>query len=265
NGSSGVTTANGPSVVTPEAEKQLPVPQQLEVLDRKEQKVKEEVNKLESEQAKLQEELEAIAEKQKHSAEVVDKLTKLLEEYEALAAELKRDDISPEERARLTKRKKELEEEIAQAESQLETVPYNEKKARLNAIDQQLKESKEKSRQIAQAREALQSSVVATPPREINVEIYKADDYKVTHISHEAIDGSDKVRLKLNISALNTNQKFTRITVDGEQANADGDVEIELTNESQKLQLKIWVDNDPDPRYVTPIYVNKSVTEKSNT
>ena len=265
-----VTTEDGeevPSVVEPyspltEAEKQLPVEEQLKVLDRKEKKVKEEVDKLESEQAKLQEELEAIAEKQKHSAEVVDKLTKLLREYEALAAELKRDDISPEERARLTERKKELEEEIAQAESQLETVPYNEKKARLNAIDQQLKESKEKSRQIAQAREALQSSVVATPPREINVEIYKADDYKVTHISHEAIDGSDKVRLKLNISALNANQKFTRITVDGVQANADGDVEIELTNESQRLQLKIWVDNNPEPQYITPIYVNKSVIEK---
>ncbi len=255
------TVVDGGSPLT-EAEKQLPVEEQLKVLDRKEKEIKKEVDKLEAEQTTLQNELDVIAQKQKQNAGVVDWLTKLLKEYEALAAKLKRKDISPEERARLTERKKELENDIDKAEQQLETVSYNTKKTRLEAIDKQLEEYKKQNRQIDQARKTLQSTAVATPPREVNVEIYKADDYKVTHISHEPIDGSDKVRVKLNISPLKAGQKFTRITVDKEQATANGDVVLDLTAGAQKLQLKIWVDNNPEPQYITPIYVNTSVIEK---
>ena len=266
-------------ILTPE-EKNLPAEEQLAILDKKEQAVRTEVKKLETEQKTLQSEIDSILAKQVQNTADVQLLKTLVEEYETLAEKLGSEDISDEERNQLMQQKSALDEQIEAAEQRLGTKAYSIKKERLSDIDEQLTELKKKSAQIDTARKALQSPGTPTAPtvqapdtetpeipevvvqKVVNVVINQSTDYKVTYVSNTPITGTDKVLVKLNVTPLKSGLKFSKVTVADKEVDANGDVELEIQDSgTQELQLKIWVNNNAEPKYSAPIPVSTSVTE----
>ena len=210
----------------------------------------------------------------------VQLLKTLVEEYETLAEKLGSEDISDEERNQLMQQKSALDEQIEAAEQRLGTKAYSIKKERLSDIDEQLTELKKKSAQIDTARKALQSPGTPTAPtvqapdtetpeipevvvqKVVNVVINQSTDYKVTYVSNTPITGTDKVLVKLNVTPLKSGLKFSKVTVADKEVDANGDVELEIQDSgTQELQLKIWVNNNAEPKYSAPIPVSTSVTE----
>ncbi len=266
-------------ILTPE-EKNLPAEEQIAILDKKEQDVRTKVKKLETEQKTLQSEIDSILATQAQNTADVQLLKTLVEEYETLAEKLGSEDISDEERNQLMQQKSALDEQIAAAEQRLGTEAYSIKKERLSDIDEQLTELKKKSAQIDTARKALQSPGTPTPPtvqapetetpeipevvvqKVVNVVINQSTDYKVTYVSNTPITGTDKVLVKLNVTPLKSGLKFSKVTVADKEVDANGDVELEIQDSgTQELQLKIWVNNNAEPKYSAPIPVSTSVTE----
>ncbi len=261
-------------------EQKLPAEEQLAILDKKEQAVLTEVKKLETEQSTLLSEINSILEMQKQNAADVQLLKDLVTEYETVAEKLGSEDVSDEEREKLMQLKSALDEQIAAAKQRLGTEAYSIKKERLSDIDEQLAELKKKSAQIDTARKALQSPGTPTAPtvqapdtetpeipevvvqKVVNVVINQSTDYKVTYVSNTPITGTDKVLVKLNVTPLKSGLKFSKVTVADKEVDANGDVELEIQDSgTQELQLKIWVNNNAEPKYSAPIPVSTSVTE----